>query len=309
MIESTLQNELRVTLPGDVSAALPNDLRAERAQAHTRRAPIVLISGGKGGVGKTLLTANLGIELARRGQRVLLVDLDLGLANLDVVLRLPHARNVEDALRGRAALADCVVDGPCGMRVLQASSGSVDMGALDAQQRTRLVRGLRDLARDYDIVLCDGAAGIGPDVLAFCAAVDHVLVVTTPEPAALTDAYGLIKALHSFGEQVEHEVPTPELVINQVAGLDEAERIAAKLRAVCERFLARSPRSAGWMPTSRTIARSVRTRKPFALACASDELDGGLATRCLKRLAARLERLCVGSRARPQAQGIHEHDR
>ena len=266
---------------------------AERAQlrrASVRRmgVPFALVTGGKGGVGKTILTANLGIELARRGRRVLLVDLDLGLADLHVVMRLAPARDVEDALRGRCRLDECVVRGPHGVDLLPGSSGTPAMARLDAGERTKLLRAIADLASRYDLVLADGAAGIGADVLAFASAADHVLLVTTADAAAMTDAYGLIKALHAFGEETGREVPTPELVVNQASGVDDAERTAARLRAVCERFLSRSPKSAGWMPSSVEVARSARTQVPFAL-----DPRAELARGCLAALAARLERRCA----------------
>jgi flagellar biosynthesis protein FlhG len=261
------------------------------------RGPIVLVTGGKGGVGKTLLAANLGVELARRGRKVLLADLDLGLANLDVALRVAPGRNVEDALRGRCSLAECVVAGPHGVDLLPASSGTNAMARLEPAERLRLFRDLAELAAGYDLSIADGAAGIGPDVLAFAAAADHVLLVTTPDAAALTDAYGLIKALHAFGEETGREVATPELVVNQAGDLGEAERTLARLRSVCERFLARSPRSAGWMPTSIEIARSARSQAPFA-ARAGESLAHG----CLRQLASRLERLCPAVRSGTQSR-------
>jgi flagellar biosynthesis protein FlhG len=268
------------------------------------RVPFVLISGGKGGVGKSLLTANLGIELARRGLRVLLVDLDLGLANLNVLLRLSTARNVEDALDGRCSLAECVTDGPGGVHVLPASSGSAAMGRPDEDRNTRLFTLLGELATRYDVVIGDGAAGIGPDVLAFASAADRVLVVTTPEPTALTDAYGLIKALHTFGEESGREVPTPELVVNRAASFEEAEGTAAKLRGVCERFLARSPKSAGWLPMCSAVARSAGLQRPFAL-----ERGATLARSCLAQLGARVARLAQVSGSSTAPQGSSGHGR
>lgn len=266
--------------------------------------PFVLFSGGKGGVGKTLLAANAAIELSRRGHRVLLVDLDLGLADLDVVLRVSCPHTLEDALEGRVSLAQCVVTGPANVAVLGASSGTPAMARLDDAQRARLFEMLFELARDYDVVLADGAAGIGPDVLDACVLADHVFVVTTPEATALTDAYGLIKALHAWSSQHGRDVPTPELVINQSKSLEEAELTASKLRAVCERFLARSPRSAGWMPDSPAIERSAATQRPFAL-----DPERGLPWSCLARLASRLERLCLGPVLTGAPQGVATHGR
>ena len=136
--------------------------------------PFVLVTGGKGGVGKSVLAANLGVDLCRAGTRVLLVDLDLGLANLGVLLRLVARHDVEDFLSGERALADCVLRGPAGVAVLPAGSGSADMGRPDAARRRRLFAGLAEVARDYDLVIGDAAAGIGTDGLAFACAADHV---------------------------------------------------------------------------------------------------------------------------------------
>jgi flagellar biosynthesis protein FlhG len=250
------------------------------------RAPIVLVTGGKGGVGKTTLAANMACALARRGKKVLLVDLDLGLADAHVLLHIAAPRTLEDALFGRCRMSECIVRTDAGLDVLAAGSGTPEMAHLGEELRARLSQGLRDLARSYDIVVADGASGIGPDVLAFCGLADHVLVVTTPEPMALTDAYGLIKALHAFGEATQDDVATPEIVVNRAAGLEEAEAAAARLRRVCERFLSRSPRNAGWMPASGAVEIAARCQRPFAL-----DARQGLAHACLDALATRLSRL------------------
>ena len=129
-------------------------------------------------------------------------------------------------------------------------------------------------------------AGIGPDVLALARAADRVLVATTGDPAALTDAYGLVKALDARFP----ETPTPELVPNLARDVDEAERLAGRLAGVCERFLARRPRMAGWLPASPRVARSVRAGRPFVLpARGSNRLPDTLEARCVTALARRLE--------------------
>jgi len=238
----------------------------ERRDVPRMPCPFVLVTGGKGGVGKSTLAANLGVALAQAGVETLLVDLDLGLANLDVLLRLERRADVEELIAGRRALADCVVRGPAGLSVLPAASGVYELAQAGAERRAALLGEIAGAASRFDLVLGDTAAGIGEDVLAFAAAADRVLLVTTPEPAAVTDAYGVLKALDAWSRAAGIEVPTPELVINLAAGVDEARRIAGRLCTTAERFLARSPRLAGWLPRSRTVLVSALEQRPFVLA-------------------------------------------
>ena len=258
------------------------------ARSNSRRAPIVAVTGGKGGVGKTMLAVNAAFAVARTGRRVLLVDLDLGLADVGVLLGRSPVATIEDVvvsdLDPRAALVQVAP----GLDALCGGGGSPAMADLAPPARMRIVGLLKELAREYDLVLCDGAAGIGSDALHFLAAADHVVLVTTPDPAALTDAYGLVKALDAFGEQHGREIPTPEVVVNRAASPEEADGVATRLRAVCERFLSRSPKSAGWLPASGLVELACRVQRPFA----ADGQAPGLLGTCIARLAARFERLC-----------------
>jgi len=256
---------------------------------------LVQVTGGKGGVGKTTLVANLGVELARRGARTLLVDLDFSLANLNVLFGLTARRTLEDVFSGSGRLADCVHRGPDGVHLIPAGSGCAELSREDPERLRGLAAALRDLGNDYDFVIGDSAAGIGPDVLDFAALADLVLVVTTPEPAALTDAYGLVKALDAKSRKAGREIPTPELFLNLVHGSDQAERLAARLRGVCERFLVRSPRLAGWLPRSSGVLQSSLTQRPFA---ANARRRDSLESRCVRRLSQALE----GRFARPVAR-------
>jgi flagellar biosynthesis protein FlhG len=254
------------------------------APVRERETPFVLVTGGKGGVGKTVLAANLATELASCGFRVLVVDLDLGLANLNMLFGLRGTRTIEDALAGRCTFDECVT-GAGGVDVLPASSGTESMGRLDAAARQVLLAGVSEIASDYDVVVGDSAAGIGPDVLDFARAADRVLVVTTPDVTAITDAYGLIKALDQYGSRIDGDIPTPEIVVNFASGVEEGKAIAGKLQAVCERFLSRSPRQAGWLPRSTAVARSVTSQEPFARGERK-----GLEKLCLRQIASRLSR-------------------
>ena len=271
--------------------------------------PFVLVTGGKGGVGKTTVCANLGVQLASEGKRVLLVDLDFGLANLGIFLGLSQKATVEEALAGRARLKDCVLEGPGGVSLLAASSGSEAMGRLEQADYDRLFGSLVEVSKDYDLVLGDSAAGIGSSVLHFSSLADRVLVVTTPEVCALTDAYGLIKALDEYGARGGLDIPTPEVIVNLSCGVEKGQAVARKLRSVCERFLARSPRQAGWIPRSSGVASSTERRNPFALGSKKT-----LEHLCLRQISARLGRMCAstgpeGADLGMLLQGSNEHAR
>jgi flagellar biosynthesis protein FlhG len=159
------------------------------------------------------------------------------------------------------------------------------MGRDDEGRLRRLLAGITELAAGYELLIGDSAAGIGPDVLAAASAADLVVLVTTPDPAALTDAYGLVKALHTHAEASGFEVPTPELLVNLADGPDQAQAVAAKLRAVCERFLARSPRLAGWLPRASAIQSACREQRPIP-----SRDRNSLVQHCLRQISERIER-------------------
>ncbi|QDU70002.1 AAA family ATPase [Engelhardtia mirabilis] len=251
-----------------------------------RQAPLALVTGGKGGVGKSTLVANVGLALAGRGLRVLAVDLDFGLANLQVLLRRDPARNQEDWFCGRAQLRECLCTVEPGLDLLPASSGELEMARPDSSRRRRLLEGLAELSVDYDLILADSAAGIGPDVLGFAIEADHVLVVTTPDPAALTDAYGLIKAFDAAAREARLELPTPEVLVNMAGDPQEAQRVSDRLTAVCQRFLARRPRVLGHLPRGREVVAGSARQEPFVRSAPSSAV-----ARALETITLRYERL------------------
>jgi len=248
------QQAINLTAGGHAAATLAGPRRS---------APLGFITGGKGGVGKSTLVANLGLALAARGLKVLCVDLDFGLANLQVLLHLEARHNVDDFFLGRASLSECISAVEPRLSVLTASSGEYEMARPDSARRRTLLDGLAEISGDYDLILADSAAGIGPDVLGFAVEADHVLVVTTPDPAALTDAYGVIKALDNSAREAGRELPTPEVLVNLVGDPSEARRVGDRLSAVCQRFLARRPRVVGHLPRAREVGAGAALQSPF----------------------------------------------
>jgi flagellar biosynthesis protein FlhG len=205
----------------------------------TRAKPVgkvLAITSGKGGVGKTFVSANLAAALAKRGNRVLVLDADLGLANLDVVLNLYPKLTLHDVFTGKAKLEDAIVRAPGGFSVLLAGSGMVEYSRLSSEVRDDFLRIMNGLTPHYDIVLLDTGAGISDVVLFAVSLASEVLVVATPEPTSLTDAYATIKVL--AGQQKRQSI---RLVVNQTARLGDGRAITAQLQQVLDRFVPSEP--------------------------------------------------------------------
>ena len=193
---------------------------------------VVAVTSGKGGVGKTFVSANLAAALAKRGQRVLVLDADLGLANLDVVLNLYPKITLHDVFTGKAKLEEAIIRAPGGFSVLLAGSGMVEYSRLTPEVREDFFRIMSGLVPHYDVVLLDTGAGISDVVLFAVSLASEVLVVATPEPTSLTDAYATIKVLAS-----QQKRSTIRMVINQTARLGDGRAITVQLQQVLDRFV------------------------------------------------------------------------
>ena len=260
---------------------------ADAAPAGTR-AHTIAVTGGKGGVGKSSISASLASVLAQRGERVLACDLDFALGNLGVLLGVEPTRNAEDFFDGIASFEDCLVryraPGKGGdFDLLPAGSGTRDLARPDTGRRTGLQAELLRISYDYDWIVLDTAAGIGPDVLEFCLGADRTLLVATAEPASLTDAYGVLKALDALAGERGRALTTPGVFANRVADPEQAAQLTARIAQVAERFLGRRPKLAGWCPESLEVSRATAARRPFAATSRTSA-----ASRSIERLAARL---------------------
>jgi len=241
-----------------------NGRSAAAAPAPKAHAKVVAIASGKGGVGKTNLTVSLAACVSAMGARVTLLDADFGLANADVLCGVQPRGRLDEVIDGRRRLRDILVDTPAGFRLAAGATGVAKLVDAGAQTARAVVSRLERLERDSDLVLIDCAAGIGRPVLAMLLAADVPIVVATPEPTSITDAYGLIKALKIESRRAGRPV-TPLLWINQARNEAEARAVYDKIAAVGARFLGTPVGMIGWTPSCPSVSDAVRRRTPVAL--------------------------------------------
>jgi len=254
-----------------------------------RRARIVAITSGKGGVGKSNVAVNLAVRLSQMGRSVVLLDGDLGTANADVLCNLPPGQSLARVVAGQMTLRQAMVDAPGGFRLIRGASGLAQIAALGEFERTRLIHQVQALEQGVDLVLIDTGAGVSPNVLGFSVGADQLLVVTTPEPTAVTDAYALLKATRRHRDDLGVHV-----VVNMVRDSNEGRDVFNRLDAVCRRFLKLNVRYAGHVLLDARVAAAVRSQRPFML-----ETPGCPAGVCISQLAHRMDRYAV----EPQEQG------
>jgi len=230
---------------------------------HEARGRIIAVTSGKGGVGKTFVAANLAAALASRGERVLVLDADLGLANLDVVLNLAAKTTLHDVFTGKADLGDAIVPAPGGFSVMLAGSGLVEYSRLTPEVRDQLLVVIRKVGQRFDRILLDTGAGISDVVLYTVSLADEVMVVATPEPTSLTDAYATIKVLAS--QQQQRRVI--KLLVNQVSRAGEGRVIRNQLQQVIDRFVSNGTDTplrldlVGDVPTDVAVREAVQRRR------------------------------------------------
>ena len=252
------------------------------------KASVLAITSGKGGVGKTFFSANLAAALARRGERVLVLDADLGLANLDVVLNLHPKITLHDVFIGKSSLEEAILPAPGGFSVLLAGSGLVEYSRLTPHVREQLVEIIDRVAPRFDRILLDTGAGISDVVLHAISLADDVLVIATPEPTSMTDAYATIKLLAT-----QQDRRAIRIVVNQVSAAGEGRTIRNQIQLVVDRFVSphlNGGRGAavalelqGEIPTDLAVREAVQRR-----ALLLDRLPGSRAALAVVDIAARM---------------------
>ena len=220
------------------------------------QARVVAITSGKGGVGKTNIVANLGYALGKLGKCVLIFDADLGLGNLDVLLGLTPRYNLSHVIDGTKRLPEIIVNGPGNLKILPASSGIQEMTNLTFNQKAEIFKELNALLSKFDIVLIDTAAGISSNVLFFNASADEIMVVVTPEPTSITDAYALMKVL-----SVKYREKHFRLLVNLAKSTREASDVSRQLCLVADRFLDVSIEYFGSVLMDENVKSGVRKQK------------------------------------------------
>lgn len=221
-----------------------------------RPVKVIAVASGKGGVGKTNVTVNLGVAMAAQGKEVVLLDADLGLANIDVMLGLHPQFNLLHVLDGSKSLSEIIVEGPSGLKIIPAASGVQKMAELSSAEHAGMIQAFSDMDHHIDVLLIDSAAGIADSVVSFSKAAQEVIIVVCDEPASITDAYALIKLLSR-----DHAVERFHIVANMSRNVQEGRELFDKISLVCDRFLDVTLDFMGIVPFDEDLRRAVKKQR------------------------------------------------
>lgn len=247
-----------------------------RRSQHIAR--VIAVTSGKGGVGKTTASVNLAIALAAHRRRVIVLDADLGLANVEVLLGLNSLYNLQHVIEGEKSLIEILVKGPGGIEVVPGSSGLAKMADLGPPARQRLLDGLKELQEQTDFIVIDTMAGIGRNAVSFAAAADDVLIITTPEPSAMVDAYAMLKAVHVLRDDAAFR-----LIVNMVSSRQQAEAVTKNLSHVAQQYLGCNLSSAGHIVRDPHVTQAIMQSHPFLL-----RFPESPASQCVRDIAAHI---------------------
>lgn len=277
-----------------MAQSIKNKIEADMIKGfkHTR---VIAVTSGKGGVGKTNLALNLAIAMAQSGLRVVLFDADMGLANVDIIMGLTPKYNLYHVIRKEKEIKDILISGPKGLRIIPGGSGIFEMANLSEEELKRVITELAKLDGDADYMVIDTGAGISNNVISFVLSADEIIVVTTPEPTSLTDAYGIIKtvATREAGGKIF-------AIVNRVSSEAEGIIVGQKLKSVTQRFLGVELEILGHVIEDRAVEEAVMKQEPFMISYPTST-----AARNVAAIASRLCEATSGGSAR-RSMGLRQ---
>ena len=242
---------------------------------------IIAVTSGKGGVGKTNVATNMGIAYAQMGKKVIVLDADLGLANVNVIMNVIPQYNLYHVIKKQKKLSEIIIDTEYGIKLIVGASGFAKIANMGEAERNEFINEMYTLS-DVDIIIIDTSAGVSKNVLSFVAAADEVVIITTSEPTAITDAYGIIKVIAT---EVDNMNLNLKMIINRVDSAAEGKRIADRMINIAAQFLNLKIEYLGFIYNDPLVTKAVLKQKPFIIA-----EPNGKAASCLKHIVSRMEK-------------------
>ena len=273
--------ELRVLMKDKARASEDDEMIGEPAGRQNRKTRIITITSGKGGVGKTNVATNMAIAYAQMGKKVIVIDADLGLANVNVMMNIIPQYNLYHVMRKQKKMSEIILDTEYGIKLIAGASGFSKIANMPEEERNSFISELYTLS-NADIIIIDTSAGVSKNVLGFVAAADEVIIVTTPEPTSITDAYGIIKIIAT---EVDNLNINLKMIVNRVATAMEGKRVADRMIQIAAQFLNLKVEYLGFIYNDPLVSQSVLRQKPFMVVD-----PRGKASVCLKHIVARIEK-------------------
>lgn len=260
------------------------EMMKQKPTPHSNHTRIITVASGKGGVGKTNLSTNLALAYAKLGKRVVLMDADLGLANVNVVLGIIPKYNLYHLIRKQKSMEEIIMDTAYGIQIVAGASGFAKIANLSEEERQGFITELSKLA-SADVIIIDTSAGVSNNVLSFVAAADEAIIVTTPEPTAITDAYGIIKIIAT---EIDNLGLSLKLVVNRVKSVTEGKKVAERVINIAGQFLNLKVDYLGFVYEDSIVHQSVLRQKPFLVHDPKSR-----ASMCVQHIVGRLEKIDV----------------
>ncbi|MFP4301035.1 MAG: MinD/ParA family protein [Spirochaetaceae bacterium] len=266
----------------DQAETLREMMRTRGGTSEEKKTRIITVASGKGGVGKTNISTNLALAYAELGKKVILMDADLGLANVNVVLGIIPKYNLYHLIRRQKSMKEIIMNTNYGIQIVAGASGFAKIANLSEEERRAFIDELSTLS-DADIIIIDTSAGVSNNVLSFVAAADDAIIVTTPEPTAITDAYGIIKIIAT---EIDNLNLSLKLIVNRVKSVTEGKKVAERVINIASQFLNLKVDYLGYVYDDNSVQQAILKQRPFVA------LDPkGKASICIRQLTSRLERV------------------